>query len=361
MSELPPPGDRGRLERGRPIGYVMAVAGAVLFSINGSVSKVTLGSGLSPLDLVLLRCAGATLCFVLLVLFVEPRRLKVRRSEWPLLLLYGVVGIAMVQWLYFVAIARLPVGIALLIEFTAPVVVALWATFVQHKDLGRVVWLALGLTLVGLAMVAQVWDGLTLDAVGLVAAFGAMLSLATYYVAGERAVVGRDTLSLALWSFVVATVFWSVVHPWWTLPWSTLTDGVTLPGSIGASVPTWSLVAWVVVLGTVAPFLLVIGALRHVPATRAGIVGTLEPVLAGLWAWLWLGETLAPVQLLGAAVVLVAVALAQLATAPRKDRTSIPAGAPPAGPGAPPGSVASPLPPPGSPGERRPPPGAAPR
>jgi drug/metabolite transporter (DMT)-like permease len=316
MSELPPPGTRAGLARGRPVGYVMAVAGAVLFSINGSVAKVTLGSSLSALDLVLLRCAGATLCFFVLVLVVEPRRLRVSRDEWPLLLLYGVVGIALVQWLYFVAIARLPVGIALLIEFTAPVVVALWATFVQHKDLGRVVWLALGLTLVGLAMVAQVWDGLTLDALGLVAAFGAMLSLATYYVAGERAVVGRDTLSVALWSFVVATVFWSLAHPWWTVPWASLGEPVTLPGSAASVVSTWWLVLWVVVLGTVAPFLLVIGALRHVPATRAGIVGTLEPVLAGLWAWLWLGETLAPAQLVGAAVVLVAVALAQLATTP---------------------------------------------
>jgi drug/metabolite transporter (DMT)-like permease len=295
----------------------MAVAGAVLFSINGSVSKVTLDSGLSSLDLVLLRSAGAMLAFVVLVLLIEPTRFRLRRSEWPLLVLYGVMGIALVQWLYFVAIARLPVGVALLLEFTAPVVVALWATFVQHKDLGRVVWLALGLALVGLALVAQVWDGLTLDAVGTVAAFGAMLSLATYYVAGERAVAGRDTVSLALWAFVVATVFWSVLHPWWRVPWETLTQRVALPGALTLDVPVWALVGWVVLLGTVAPFLLVIGALRHVPATRAGIVGTLEPVLAALVAWLWLGQVLAPAQLVGGLVVLVAVALAQLATAPR--------------------------------------------
>jgi drug/metabolite transporter (DMT)-like permease len=317
-SELPPPGQRDRLESGRPLGYLMAIAGAVLFSINGSVSKVTLDSGLSSLDLVLLRSTGAMAAFGLLVLVIEPQRFRLRRSEWPLLLLYGVFGIAMVQWLYFVAIARLPVGVALLIEFTAPVVVALWATFVQHKDLGRVVWLALGLALVGLAMVAQVWDGLTLDALGMAAAFGAMLSLATYYVAGERAVAGRDTVSLAFWAFVVATVFWSVLHPWWQVPWGTLAQHVTLPGSLSLDVPVWGLVTWVVLLGTVAPFLLVIGALRHVPATRAGIVGTLEPVLASLIAWLWLGQVLAPVQVVGGAVVLVAVGLAQLATAAKR-------------------------------------------
>jgi drug/metabolite transporter (DMT)-like permease len=299
----------------------MAVGGAVLFSVNGSVSKVTLSSGLSSLDLVLLRCAGATVCLFLLVLAVEPRRLRVRRTEWPLLLVYGIAGIALVQWLYFVAIARLPVGIALLVEFTAPVVVALWATFVQHKDLGRLVWLALALALAGLALVAQVWDGLTLDAVGLVAAFGAMLSLASYYVVGERAVAGRDTLSLAFWAFVVASVFWSVLHPWWTIPWQTLSDQVSLQGNLSSvDVPVWGLVAWVVLLGTLAPFLLVIGALRHVPATRAGIVGTLEPVLAGLVAWVWLGEVLSAVQVVGALVVVAAVSMAQVATASSASR-----------------------------------------
>jgi drug/metabolite transporter (DMT)-like permease len=136
-------------------------------------------------------------------------------------------------------------------------------------------------------------------------------------VAGEHAVGTRDTLSLAFWAFVVATVFWSVAHPWWTVPWRELTASVSLQGNLDNwSVPLWGLVVWIVVLGTVAPFLLVIGALRHVPATRAGIVGTLEPVLAGLVAFLWLGEVLSLIQVIGAMVVILGVSLAQLATAP---------------------------------------------
>lgn len=317
-SELPPPGQRRVLERGRPIGYAMAVGGAFLFSVNGSVSKVALDSELDSLDLVLLRSAGAAVGLLTLVIAVQPSRLRVARQEWPLLLGYGVAGIAFVQWLYFVAIARLPVSIALLVEFTAPLVVALWATFAQHKDLGRKVWFALVLALLGLATVAEVWQGLTLDGIGLLAAGGAALSLAASYVVGERAVARRDTLSLAAWAFVVATVFWSVVHPWWLVPWSSLGDDIALGGRLGSGqAPVWALVGWVVLLGTVAPFLLVIGALRHVPATRAGIVGTLEPVLAGIVAWLWLKEVLTTVQVIGALVVLTAVALAQLATSPR--------------------------------------------
>ena len=320
-SELPPLGRAHEIDSRRALGYVMAIAGALAFSINGSVSKVALGSGVDSLSLVLLRCAGATLGFFLLVLLIEPGRLRVRRSEWPLLLVYGVIGIAMVQWLYFVAIARLPVGVALLLEFTAPVLVALWARFVQHQNLGRSVWLALALALGGLTLVAQVWQGFTLDVIGTVAGLGAALSLATYYIAGKRAMTSRDTLSLAFWAFVIATVFWTIVHPWWSVPWDVLGASTALPGGLSSfTVPVWSLVAWVVLLGTVVPFLLVLGALRHLPVTTAGIVGMVEPVFAGVVAWIWLGESLHATQILGAIVVLVGIGVAQLATQPATDQ-----------------------------------------
>ena len=313
-TELPPLGQLRTLPKGKPVGYLMAVGAALFFSVNGSVSKVALSSGLDSTSLVLLRSAGAAVCLFALVLVVEARRLRVRRGEWGLLVVYGVVGIAMVQWLYFVAIARLPVSVALLLEFTAPVLVALWARYAQHKDLGRGLWLALGLAVGGLVLVAEVWRGLTLDAVGVVAGLAAAVSLAVSFVVGEKAVGDRDTVSLAFWAFVAAAAFWSVANPWWTVPWSTLGHSVPLQGALNSLyVPVWVLVLWIVVLGTVVPFLMVIGALRHIPATRAGIVGTLEPVFAGLVAYAWLGESLAPVQVLGAVVVLIGVATAQLA------------------------------------------------
>ncbi len=314
-AEFPPPGDL-RFQPHRPVlGYTMAIAGALTFAVNGSVSKVTLTSGVDSLALVLLRCTGAMLGLLLLVLIVEPARLRVSRAEWPLLLVYGVVGIAMVQWLYFVAIARLPVGLALLLEFTAPVLVALWAQFVHHQDLGRSLWLALALCLGGLTLVAQIWQGIVLDFIGVVAGLGAALSLATYYLAGKRAVTGRDTLSLAFWAFVVASVFWTIAHPWWLVPWSALSTSVDLQGALDQfTVPVWGLIGWIVVMGTVIPFLLVIGALRHLPATTAGIVGMVEPVLAGVVAWVWLGESLTGTQILGAVIVLLGILLAQRAT-----------------------------------------------
>lgn len=299
----------------RPRGYLMAVSGALAFSLNGSVSKVTLSSGIDSLSLVLLRCAGATAAFLILLVCIAPARLRIRRDEWPLLLFYGVVGIALVQWLYFVAIARLPVGMALLLEFTAPVFVAVWARFVQRLHVGRSVWLALALALAGLTLVAQVWQGARLDLVGVWAGLGAAVALATAYLAGAKAIASRDTLSVAFWAFSVATVFWSIAHPWWSVPWPQMNQVVSLQGALDQfDVPVYALIAWIVLLGTVVPFLLVIGALRHLATTEAGIVGMVEPVLAGCIAWIWLAEALTPTQVIGAIVVLVGIAIAQRAT-----------------------------------------------
>lgn len=315
-AEVPPPGliTRDRHPR-RSFGFALAIGGALLFAANGSISKITLEAGVDSLSLVLLRSAGAASCLLVLVLVTGRERLRLSRTEIPLLLVYGLVGIAMVQWLYFVAIARLPVGVALLLEFTGPVLVALWARFVQKEQLGGALWVALALALGGLAMVAQIWDGLSFDTVGVLAGVGASISLATYYIAGKRALVVRDTVSLTFWAFVVSAVFWSVAKPWWTVPWDALNSSIPLPGSLdGITVTGWALVAWIVLLGTVAPFLMVIGALRHLAATETGIAGMVEPVLAGAFAWVWLGETLAAIQVAGSIVVIAGIAVAQRAT-----------------------------------------------
>jgi drug/metabolite transporter (DMT)-like permease len=169
--------------------------------------------------------------------------------------------------------------------------------------------------LVGLALVAQVWSGLTLDGVGVLCSGLAAVALAAYYLLGERGLGSRDARSLAAWSFGAAAAFWSLLLPWWTFPFDRLTTAVTL-GRTGLELPAGVLVGWVVVLGTVAPFALVLGCIRRIGATRVGLIGTTEPPLAGLVAWLALGETLGAVQLIGAAVVLAGILLAETSRAP---------------------------------------------
>jgi drug/metabolite transporter (DMT)-like permease len=296
------------------LGVVAAAAAALLFGVNGTVSKLALEAGLSSTRLVELRSLGAALCLVAAVLLTRPASLAVGLRELAFLLVAGIVGIGLVQWLYFVAIERLPVGIALLLEYLAPVFVALWVRFVRREPVRPRIWGALVLCLVGLGVVAQVWSGLTLDGLGVLAGVAAAISLAAYYLTGEHGLGRRDPLSLAAWTFVAAAVFWSVLQPPWGFDWSSLGDAVALPGPFdGAEVPLGSMVAWIVVLGTVVPYAFVLVAIRNLGSTRTGVLGMAEPVAAGLVAWMVLDESLTPMQLLGAAVVIAGIITAETA------------------------------------------------
>ncbi len=295
------------------LGYAMATGAAALFAINGTVSKVILTSAdMTSLRLTELRATGAFVGLAAFIALTSPGRLRIRRDEIGLLLFYGVVGFALVTWLYFVAIERLPIGIGLLLEFTAPVLVALWARVMWHEHVRRRVWAALALALSGLTLVAEVWEDARLDTVGVAAGLLAAGALATYFLVGEPATGRRDALSLTCISLGVAAAFWAVVQPWWGFPFDELWQSVSLQGTFeSTTAPVWLLSLWMIVLGTIIPFALSLGALHHLPATRVSIVAMVEVVLASIVAWVWLEETLSAAQLAGGAIVLTGIVLAQ--------------------------------------------------
>jgi len=292
----------------------MVAGAAVLFSLNGVVSKVALGSELTSLELTQIRSTGAAAGLLAFLVLFARARLRVGRRELLFLVVFGVTGVAFVQWLYFVAIENLPVGIALLIQFIAPLFIALFAWLVYHEHIRRRIWVALVLCISGLAIVVEVWSGLAFDTVGITAALGGALALTTYVLMAERERRHRDPVSLSFYGFLFAALFWAVVQPLWEFPWSVLGDSVSLQGRFeDQTAPVWLLVGFVIVVGTMITFSLLTGALRHISATRASIVATLEPVLATAIAWLWLEETFGIYQLVGGAVVLAGIFLAQTA------------------------------------------------
>jgi drug/metabolite transporter (DMT)-like permease len=297
------------------VGYALTLASAALFGINGTVSTLALQAGLPATRLTALRCSGAALCMLAVLAVVAPQRLRVTWREIPFLAAFGVVGVALTQFLYYVAIGRMPVGIALVFEMTAPVFIALYVWLVRREKVRSRLWLALLLSLSGLVLVAEIWrDGGSLDPVGVGAALIAALCLATYYLLGERGTVTRDPVALTCWSFVAAALFWAVAAPWWQFDAGVLAERV--PVSVGsATVPLWTLVVWIVVLGAIVPFWLSISALRHLPPTAAGLVATAEPVFASIVAWLWVEQVLTGWQVAGGIVVLTGIALAQTARA----------------------------------------------
>lgn len=297
------------------LGYALTLSAASFFAINGTVSTLALDAGIEPTRLTALRCTGAAVVLVGLLAVVSPRRLRITWREVPFLAVFGIVGVALTQFLYYVAIGRMPVGIALVFEMTAPVFIALYVWLVRREKVRSRLWAALLLSLSGLVLVAQVWQGGgSLDPLGVAAALVAALCLATYYLMGEKGTVTRDPVTLTCWSFVAAAIFWSIAAPWWQFDVGLLSERV--PVSIGSvELPLALLVAWIVVGGAIVPFWLSISALQHLPPTAAGLVATIEPVLASVVAWLWLEQVLSGWQILGGLVVLTGIALAQTARA----------------------------------------------
>ena len=307
------PGEAGHVQR-PAIGYVMVICAALLFALNGTISKVVLQSGISSLELTQVRATGAFLGFAVLLVVTRRGSLRLTRRELPYLVVFGIAGVALVQWLYFVSIERLPIGIALLIEYIAPILIALWAWAVFRETIRRRLWVALGLAVLGLAVVVEIWSGLALDGLGVAAALAAACAYAVYVLMAERAVRWRDPASLTAYGFLFAGLFWAIVQPLWRFPAGRLDDDVSLLGHLERfSLPVWLLLLYVVVVGTMVTFLLVAAALRHISATRVGLIAMLEPVAASAVAFLWLGESFGAAQLLGGAIVLAAILLAQTA------------------------------------------------
>jgi drug/metabolite transporter (DMT)-like permease len=293
----------------------MALTAAGLWAVNGVVSKVIIESGGIPAQrLTEVRTTGAFVILFVVLALAHPRTLRVRREELPVLLMFGVLGLAFVQWFYFEAISRLDIGVALLIQYVAPILVALWARFVYHEPVRRRIWASLCLSVVGVALLVQLWEGLTLDGLGVAAALGSAIAFSIYILSAERAVRRRDPVSLVCYGFLLATVFWAAVQPLWTFPLDRIDETVSLLGRLeDLSLPVWLLMAWMVVLGTIVPFALLAASLRHIPAPRAAITAMFEPVAATVFAYAWLGEALSAPQLLGGIVVLAAISLAQTA------------------------------------------------
>src|SRR6266700_3669877 len=230
----------------------MAATAATLWAVNGTVSEVILASGVSSLRLSQVRTTGALAGLVLVLLVRAPERLHVRRRELPYLLVFGICGLAFVQWLYFLAIHRLAIGIALLIEYLAPLLVALWARFAYHEPVRRRIWLALAFALAGLALIVNLFGGGTsLSTAGVLFALGGAFAYALYVLLAEHVVGGRDAVSLLAWGFLFASVFWAALAPWWSFPPHALSHRTSLHGHLASlNLPVWSLAGWMIVFGT---------------------------------------------------------------------------------------------------------------
>ena len=290
------------------------VTAAMGFAVGGIAAKILREANLDAFRLTQIRITAAALILLTIALIRGKEQLYVKRSEIKDLVLFGIIGIAVVNSFYYFALKYLYVSVALIIEFTAPIWIALYLRFVKKTNIPLSAWVGIGCAFLGLVLISQVWSGKSLHPLGVFVAILDALALAYYFLTADRLGQNRNSLSLTTWGMGIAAIFWAIALPWWNFPFEFLTQTFTLSGELSRySAPGWALILWIVVTATVIPYLLTVAAIRELSASTSSVIGMIEPIFAGVIAWLLLNEAFTNIQLLGCAVVLIGIYLADKA------------------------------------------------
>lgn len=288
------------------IGLLLALTTTASFGVSGAFISPLLEAGWTPAAAVVARVLAAALVLAV------PAAIALR-GRWGLLwrarlriLLFGAAPVAGTQLAYFAAIDRIPIGTALLIEYLAPVllVLAVWA---RSRRRPQLVVIAGSVTaLAGLALVIAPGGGGQLDALGILFAALAAIGLASYFVLGALPDHGLPPVAMAASGLLVGGLMLAVVGAFGLLPFRAVFGEVALLGTTVSWLLPFAVVA---VIGTALAYATGIAATARLGSRVASFTGLLEVVFAVLFAWLLLGQALAPLQLLGGALILGGIAL----------------------------------------------------
>jgi drug/metabolite transporter (DMT)-like permease len=283
---------------------IRVVAAGTCWGLAAVMAKAAFDRGVPPVRMAEARVVVALLALATILVIWRRELLWPPVGSWSALVAFGLC-VAGVNASYYVAIDRLPVGVAVSLQYTAPVLLlglaAMAALRRHHPGPGRLAWVAAALTLTGAVLVSRAYEGTSrVDGRGLVAAVASCFLFAGYLLSASRA--GRRGLhpaTVLFWGFVVSIVAWAFASPWWSWPVAKLgRPGVALA------------VLGVGLVGTLLPFFMAVGAVRVLSPATAGIAATVEPPAAALFAWIFLGQHLSLVQLAGGTLVVAGVALA---------------------------------------------------
>lgn len=280
------------------LGLPAIALAAVMWAVAANVARSLFDDGVPPVELAASRAWIALLGLGLL----RPWRYSPARPlSHPRLVGLGL-AIALVNAVYYIAIQRLDVAVAIVLEFTAPALVVLWVAFTTRTRPAPEVMAAVVAAVIGVALLSEITsvDMSDLDGFGLLMGISSAFFFAAYTLLSEQANERYGAVGAMFRAFAITATFWVVAQAFRGWP-QELVDPSNLPR-----------VLYVGILGTIIPFLLYVWGIGHVRSERASITATLEPAVAGLIAWIWLDQALAPVQITGAALVIGAVIALQI-------------------------------------------------
>ena len=290
-------------------GLAFALVSATAFGLSGSLVRGLLDTGWSAGAAAAVRMGVAAVVVAVPALLVMRGRWGRLRRAAPTVVLYGVLAVAGAQLCFFYAVTTLQVGVALLIEYTAPVAVVLFLWLVRGERPGRLTVVGAVVAAGGLAMVLGVLSGVRLDGIGVLWALGAMVGAATYFLVSADERVGLPPLALAGGGLTVGTVVLALGGLVGVLPMAASTADVTLGGT---TTPWWVPVLVLGVVTAALAYVAGIAAGRRLGSRLASFVALSEVLMALVFAWLLLDELPGPTQLLGGVLVLAGVVLVKL-------------------------------------------------
>lgn len=280
-------------------GYALVGAAATLWGSLSVVVKLLLTSGIAPITLVSVRSFLAFLLLTAALALGARGLLRIGWRDLPYFAILGIVGMAITNAAYYFTLTQIPVAVALLIQYTSPLMILgasalIWGEPIGRRDVGGAL-----LALLGCALVIRVYEpaALRLNALGVLTGLFSACAFAFYNLWGKLGTSRFSPWTMLVYTWAFAAAFWLPISP----PWRFLLEAH--PGWI------WAGVAAVVVAGTILPFGLYLAGLARMSAAHANLTATLEPLVAALTAFLILGETLAIPQLLGGVLILMGIGL----------------------------------------------------
>ena len=298
-------------KRNPAVGITAVSFAALMFGFNASSVKIILGTEISPEQLVLFRTAFTALIAGIVLFITNKKAFKISKKELPVLVFYGIFGIALMQWSYSNAVSLLPISVALLIEYTAIVIVPLVSLLLFKEKVRPRLWFGIAAVLVGLAIVSNLWNS-DLNPLGVAWAFMAAACLSIYFLIGEHTQRKRDAMSTLFYTFAVAAVFWAIMNL--INPGNAIDINLdfNLGGNLsGISMPVWAGLLWIGIMGSFVPMLLDYIALGNLSATAVGVIATAETVFATVFAWAWLNESMTTLEVIGGLIVVAGIILAE--------------------------------------------------
>ncbi|MHA6737880.1 EamA family transporter [Rhodococcus erythropolis] len=290
-------------------GLIFALLSAATFGVSGPLAKSLIESGWSPGGAVFARVAGGALVMMVIAVATQWPRLRQVSAHTRTVLLYGVFAISGVQLCFFNAVQHLSVGVALLLEYLAPIIVIGWVWITKGARPSVQTLLGAAVAMIGAAVVIDVFGSAEISAVGVAWGLAAAACLAVYFVISERADGDLHPVVLAASGLTVSAMVIGALGLVGVLPLQFSASNAVVADH---SVNVWLPVVVLVLVSTVIAYLTGIAAITLLGPTIGSLVALTEVLCAVLAAWILVGESVTALQAVGGAAIIAGLVLARL-------------------------------------------------